>query len=338
MAFSPRIYDGPAVRALVTGATGVLGPPLVDRLHKDGYHVRVLARRAVPPGLFSVPVDVELGDISDAAAVRRAAKGVDIVFHLAALLHVSRPSPALRAEYHRTNVAGTEIVAHAAAESGAARLVYLSSIAVYGPTRGALVDERTVTRPDTMYAETKRRGEEIVLGVRRSDGAPLACVLRMAAVYGPRMKGNYRRLADALASGLFVPIGDGKNRRTLVHEKDAASAASAAARHSKAAGAVFNVVGGVYPLYEILGAMSEALGRAAPRWHVPAALLRAAVGLADAVTAAVGRPMRAGALLDKYLEDIAVSGARIDMELGWKPSVSLGSGWHDALAGKRAKK
>jgi len=69
----------------------------------------------------------------------------------------------------------------------------------------------------------------------------------MAAIYGPRMKGNYPRLVKALSRGIFIPVGKGDNRRTLVHEEDAVRAAVLAAQHPRAAGRVYNVSDGQNP-------------------------------------------------------------------------------------------
>jgi UDP-glucose 4-epimerase len=325
------------VKALVTGASGAIGPTLVDRLMKQGHAVRVLARRPPEPGLLPSGVETEVGDVADRAAVALAVKGIDVVFHLAALLHQGRPSPGLRAEYDRVNVLGTQLLTEASVAAGVRRLVYFSTICVYGPSNGSILDELSPLRPDTMYAETKARGEEIVLGARRKASAePLATVLRLAAVYGRRIKGNYRRLADALASGWFVPIGNGENRRTLVHDRDVADAALTVANSPASAGGIYNVTDGrVHYFRDILGAMCAGLGQRAPRWRVPVGLPRAVAWGLDRLPALVGAPPRAGRLLDKYLEDVAVAGTRIEGELGFRPSVGLTEGWADALSGFR---
>ena len=77
-------------------------------------------------------------------------------------------------------------------------------------------------QPDTFYAQTKLAAEQIVLNARRAEGQPLGTVLRLGAVYGSRIKGNYRQLLKALAKRRFVPIGQGQNRRTLVYDRDEA--------------------------------------------------------------------------------------------------------------------
>src|SRR5258705_4624270 len=92
---------------LITGATGAIGQALDWHLYKNGYYVRGLARTSPHEGLLPLETEFYQGDITDPAAVRRAVRDIDIVFHLAALLHVENPSLSLTAEYQRINQDGT---------------------------------------------------------------------------------------------------------------------------------------------------------------------------------------------------------------------------------------
>jgi nucleoside-diphosphate-sugar epimerase len=310
---------------LVTGATGAIGPGVVDALAQT-FEVRTLTRRPPRSGLFHVPVTAFTGDVSDVAVVRRAAENTQVIVHLAALLHVVAPPAALRAEYERVNTGGTLAVIEAAKTTGVARVVLLSTIAVYGSGTGAVLDEDSPTPCDTFYGQTKLAAERIVLGARTSDGAPLSTVLRSAAVYGPRVKGNYQRLVHALARRRFLPVGSGENRRTLVFETDLAAAAALAARHPAAAGRIYNVSdGNVHALRDVITAVCAALGRRPPRWHAPVAPIRAALRAASLFDGRL--PM----MLEKYLEEVAVDGSRIQRELGFRPQVTLLDGWRKTV-------
>jgi len=314
---------------LVTGATGAIGPGVVDAL-AGTFEVRTLARRVPPPGLFRVPVTSFQGDVSDLAAVRRAAEGARAIVHLAALLHLVDPPPSMRTEYERVNIGGTAAVIEAARTEGVSRVVLLSTIAVYGSQPRGLLDEDSPTRPDTLYGESKVEAERIAVGARTGDGRPLSTVLRSAAVYGPRVKGNYQRLVRALARRRFVPIGPGDNLRTLVFEDDLASATVLAAEHAAAAGRIYNVTDGhVHALREIIAAICTALGRRPPRWHAPVAPVRAALRAASMID------RRLPAMLNKYLEAVAVDGSRIQTELGFRPATGLMEGWSRTVAEMR---
>lgn len=311
---------------LVTGATGVLGPTLVRALVERGATVRVLCRRPPAPGLLPDRVEVRVGDLTRAEDVGAAARGTSRIFHLAALLHRVGPEAASAVDYEAVNLGGTRHVVMAAAAEGIS-VVFFSSIVVYGPTRGEPVDETSPVRALGPYAETKRRAEDLVLGAGIA-----AVVLRLAAVYGRRMKGNYRRLADALARGRFVAVGNGGNRRTLVHEGDAVRAALLAAEREEAAGQVFNVTDGeIHSMRRIVAAMCAALGKPVPQWRVPVKLARLAALGADGLCAVGGQPGAYRDLLEKYLESSEVEGRKIRRVLGFCPSRDLESGWREAL-------
>jgi nucleoside-diphosphate-sugar epimerase len=323
----------------VTGATGAVGPALVERLDRDGHRVRAMSRRPGRATNPSASVEWLCGDVTDRAFVSRALEGMDWVFHLAAHLHVPSPDALQRSTYELVNVEGTRLVAEESAAAGVSRLVFVSSVSVYGPTASAIVDETTPPRPDTLYGETKLRAEERALGLKAKDSeGPLACVLRLGAVYGPRMKGNYLRLAQALRSGWFVPVGDGLNRRTLVHEADVAEAALLAAASPRAAGQVYNVTDGrVHRLHEIIEVMCAALGRRPPRWALSRGVARSLARVGDGLLPALFRNNEGSlkASLEKYMEDVAVSGEKIARELGYQPRVELEAGLRDALSSFR---
>jgi UDP-glucose 4-epimerase len=322
----------PAV--LVTGASGAVGPAVVARLLREGRRVRAFSRN---PGTGPWPdgVDVLAGDVADADAVARAVDGVEWVLHLAGLLHAQPAPPSLAAAYERANHEGARAVADACVRAGVRRLVLFSTIAVYGATGEDGADEDTPPRPPTDYAASKLRGERAVLD-RHGEGELSATVLRLAAVYGPNVKANYARLARSIAAGRFVPIGPGRNRRTLVHEQDVAEAARLAATHPRAGGRVYNVTDGqVHRLCDIVDAIAAAAGRRLLPFRVPMPAARAAAGIVDGALAAAGRPARIGPMLDKYGEDVVVRGERLQRELGFRPRFDLAAGWRDALGRER---
>jgi nucleoside-diphosphate-sugar epimerase len=320
-------------RVLVTGATGAVGPRMVRALVEAGYSVRTLSLD--PPQYPALPSNVEtlIGDITDEARVRAAVQEVDAIVHLAALLHIVDPPLLLSSKYEQINIGGTATVTKAALRAGTKRLVFFSTIAVYGDSAGGVLTEESPTRPDTIYAQTKLAAERIVLESERADGRPLGTVLRLSAVYGARVKGNYRRLVLSLANGRFIPIGAGRNRRTLVYDKDVARAAVLAVRHPAAAGRVYNVSDGqFYTMREIIQTICVALARTPPRFVLPARPTRLGLGfLEDAARMAGCKSPIGRATIDKYIEDIAVSSQRIQTELGFMPQFDLARGWQEAV-------
>jgi len=328
------VSDSAAPLILVTGATGAVGPAVVRAAAAGGYRVRTLSRHPPEPGLFPEGVDVRIGDVCDPSAIRAALSGTTGVLHLAALLHLLNGAGQRAPEYARINADATASLAREAARAGVQRVVLFSTIAVYGSRGGAVVSEDTAPRPDTEYARTKRRAEEALLGEVASDGAPSGVVLRLAAVYGARVRGNYRTLVDLLERRRFVPVGPGLNRRTLVYEDDVARAALIALEHPAAPGRVFNVTDGTtHTVRDVIAAICRALGRTPPRLHVPLAPVRAAASIAGPMLTLAGRGRSLDAMIAKYTEDVAVDGTRIQRELGYRPAIGLDEGWKKAVAG-----
>ena len=318
---------------LITGATGAVGPYVVAALHDAGFRIRTLSMDSPPAGLWPEGVEARMGDITDPATVSAAIQGVQGVIHMAALLHIFNPPPELREKYERINVDGTATVVDASREAGVRRLVFFSTIAVYGASAGGVLTEESPARPDSFYAHTKLKAERIVLAAEQKGGKPLGSVLRLGAVYGARIQGNYQRLLQAIARGRFLPIGRGDNRRTLVYDRDVARAALLALEHPEAAGKIFNVSDGeCHTLNDIISAICQALGRKPPGFSLPMGPVRFAVGLVED-TAGLMRvsPPITRAAIDKYTEDVAVDGSRIRKELGFTPLYGLSAGWHATI-------
>jgi nucleoside-diphosphate-sugar epimerase len=161
--------------------------------------------------------------------------------------------------------------------------------------------------------------------------------LRLAAVYGARVKGNYQRLLAALARGRFLPIGKGATRRTLVYDRDVAAAALLVLYHPAAAGQIYNVTDGdVHTLHEITLAICAALNRRPPRLHIPVPPVRLLVALLEDALALAGRTSPLGrATLDKYLEEMIVDGSCLQQTLGFTPGYSLAAGWAEVVHQQR---
>jgi len=308
---------------LVTGGTGSVGRAVVRALLEAGWHVRVFARHAPPDGLLPPAARVFIGDITDPTALTPAVEGCVVVHHLAGLGHAF----AAESEFTRVNVLGAKTVAAVAQHAAVSRVVLYSSIAVYGPTDGREpATETDPLHPITPYAHSKATAEQVVAAL-----APTT-IVRLAAVYGPNMKGNYVRLLRALAAGKYVAIGGGQNRRTLVFETDVARAAMMLASDSRAESQIFNVTDGrTHHLREIVAAIASALGRTAPRLHLPVKPVQVAADVLDVIgRLGVYAPVF-GRSLRTYLEDVAVSGEKIQITLGFQPLFDLASGWRHVV-------
>lgn len=318
---------------LVTGATGAVGPVVVQAIHDAGYAVRTLSLDTPPIGIWPEGVESVIGDITDASAVKAVMDGVDAVIHMAALLHIVHVSPEIREKYQKINVGGTSNLVNAAVEAGVKRIVLFSTIAVYGPSGGRILTEDSKPCPDKFYARTKLEAERIVLDARGADSRPLGTVLRFGAIYGSRIKGNYERLTHALANHRFIPIGNGLNRRTLIYDKDVGRAVVQAVFHPEAAGRLFNVTdGSFHTLNAIIEAICSGLGRRMPRFSLPVEPTRTLIRLMESGirTAGFRSPVTAE-MVDKYTEDIAVDSSRFQKNIGFVPQYDLKAGWMETI-------
>lgn len=313
----------PSVRtALITGATGMIGPTLVRSLLTNGWRVRILVRRQ--PVDLAQPVETVIGSITDRDTVARAVDGVDVIFHLAALLHIENPPPSMQDEYRRINVDGTRLLAEHAARSAVHRFVYFSTVKVYGVRQRDPVTEDCTPQPRTLYARSKYDGERAAHSVNGLETVSL----RLSPVYGPRVKGSWARLVSAIERGYFIPVGSLRNVHSLSHVDDVARAAILAALHPSAAHQRFNLVAHDTPtLFDIFSAIYRSVGRPMPRLRIPASAACAAALAGDKALALIGRrspfPVEA---IRQLVEDEAYSGAKL-RQLGFTSGVPLDQGW-----------
>ena len=332
--------------ALVTGATGLVGSHLVERLHAGGWAVRALVRDAGTAG-WLVPLGAELraGDLLDAAAVGRAARGCDAIFHAAAVVTNGGSWDA----YRRANVDGTRAAIDAAAAAGA-RLLQVSSVAVYGGARYAApdraVDEDTPLAPlaaGDYYGRSKREAEALVLDAHRA-GRVWATAVRPCVVYGPRDRQFVPRFARLVRAGLVPLVGGGARRFAVVHAANVADAAFRAATNDSAAGRAFVTANdGELTFRRFAELAATGMRRSARFVRVPYRVAAAGVAGTRAVAAAVGSADLAGRLhsaLDFVARDNPFCSDLARRELGWRPvvaheqSVVEAFAWHAAGTGR----
>ncbi len=247
------------MRYLVTGGAGFIGSHLVHALLEQGAFVRVLdnfstGKRENLAGLASrfdgSRLQVQEGDVRDAAAVAAALVGVEIVFHEAAFISVPE-SMQKPQECFDVNVAATASLFEAARKAGVRRVVIASSAAVYGDSDACPLQESTPTQSLSPYAASKRAGEIYAQLYTQALGLEVA-VLRYFNVYGPRQRPDsmyaaavpifIRRLLDGQPVTVF---GDGGQTRDLINVRDVVRANLIASEHPAAPGKVFNVCTGL---------------------------------------------------------------------------------------------
>jgi UDP-glucose 4-epimerase len=263
-------------KVLVTGGAGFIGSHLVQALLDCGHQVRVLDSLTTgrEENLEALPVDLRIGDIQHPAVVMQAVRGIDFVFHLAALVSVAE-SMADPLGCYAVNLTGSLNVLAASAEARVRRVVLASSAAVYGNVEGC-IDESTPTRPVSAYGASKLAMEGAAWLYSSAYGLPTVC-LRLFNVYGPRQSPDSPYAAviplfvgQMLASQSPTIDGDGGQTRDFVFVTDAARAFMLAAERGDAAGDVFNIAGGrSISILDVYTSIRQQLGSLVPAIYGP---------------------------------------------------------------------
>ena len=325
-------------RALVTGATGLVGSHIVERLLADGWAVRALVRDPVRAAwLARAGVALHPGDTLDSATFRHAAMASDVVFHAAAAITPRGGWDAYRA----TNIEGTRNAVEAARGAGA-RLLHVSSVAVYGPGAryregGTATDEEIPLAPlpsGAHYARSKRESESIVLDAHRA-GRLWATAVRPCVVYGRRDRQFVPRAARLFRTGFAPLVGGGASTLAIVHAANVADGAVRAATTDAAGGRAYNVANDdAVTVRDFVRLAAAGLGRPVRTVPVPPALARAGVAAAALVAGLLGgrgRRAMVASSLDFVTRDNPFSSERARSEIGWSPAVEAATGIPDAF-------
>ena len=238
-------------KAAVTGGAGFIGSHLAEALAAQNFHVTIIDDLSsgklenIKP--LADKVQFVKGTVTDLPALRKLFRGVDYVFHMAAIASVPK-SIKDPLTSHEVDVTGTMNVLLAAAENKAKKVILASSAAVYGDSPVSPKQEDMLPCPLSPYAVDKLAAENYCRVLGQLHDMPTVC-LRYFNVYGPRQDPNSQYAAvipkfitSVLAGQPPVIFGDGEQTRDFVYIKDVLNANILAAR-SNACG-VFNISGG----------------------------------------------------------------------------------------------
>ena len=309
---------------LITGGNGFLGRNLTLKLQERGDRVRVLALPTEDTRwLEQRDVAVFRGDILDPKVLIEPMRGVEGVFHLAAMIGTWRPMR----DYYAVNVTGTENVCRAVLEAGVSRLVHISSAMVYDMAMGRAVTEDDPLKPlDEPYSLTKAQGDMLVQRMVREDHLP-AVIVRPGTLIGPGDRLNFGRMADRVRAGKGIIIGSGNNAVPLVYITDMVQGLLLALDSEQAVGKAYNIGNDQVLTQEVfLSTIAQELGVKVPRRHVPYSALYAAAYTAERV-ARLSKdripPFLTRHGVKLYGADNRLSITRARRELRYKPEVSL---------------
>jgi nucleoside-diphosphate-sugar epimerase len=280
----------PHMKAFVTGGTGFIGERLVKRLRDRGDDVVALVRsREKGKKLEEMGATLVEGDLSKSDAINAAMKGCDSAFHVAAVYKVGIPEKEHEAMYD-ANVRGTERVLDAAFQAGVSRIVYVSTINVFGNTRGDVVDE-TYERPGndflSYYDETKYLSHQVAKE-RIEKGVPIV-IVQPGGVYGPGDHSEVGNVIDQVANGKLKALPFAGLGLNLVYVDDVADGIMLA--HDKGQVGESYVLGGERAtMRQMVDKAASVAGRKPPKRDMPSGVIKLAAPAGPLVGKLMGFP------------------------------------------------
>lgn len=264
------------LKVLVTGATGFVGRALIGRLQQSpGFEVYAVVRRSTTQLRKDVQA-CEVGDFNERTDFHEVLAGTDIVVHAAARAHVLHDNVSNPlAEYRRINVDVTRNLARQAIESNVKRFVYVSSVGVNGSESvGAPFTEASPPSPTADYAVSKYEAEQVLQSEFQGKSTELV-IIRPPLVYGADAPGNIGRLLRLIASGLPLPLGSVRNKRSLLARENLVDFIVTCIQHPDAAGHVFLVADGEdVSTVDLLRLLAEGMGKRLRLLPVPMSVIK----------------------------------------------------------------
>lgn len=303
------------MRVLVTGANGFVGCGLMLQLVNDGRFICRAATRGRLSDLSTVDEAVRVGSLAPDTDWSDAVKGVEVVIHAAARVHIMRDKVSDQlAEFRKINVDGTLRLARQAADAGVRRFIFVSSIKVNGENTclGRPFGADSPPAPIDPYGISKMEAENKLQELAVETGMEVVTI-RPPLVYGPGVKANFLAMMRWLYRGIPLPFGAIHNRRSLVALDNLVDLIVTCINHPSAANQTFLVSDGEdLSTTELLYKMGSALGKSAKLLPVPVWIITGGAIL-----------LRSEALLQRLCDSLQVDISKTCELLDWKPPVNV---------------
>jgi nucleoside-diphosphate-sugar epimerase len=278
--------------------------------------------------LGAAGIEASVGDLTDAAALRRSVDHVDVVYHIAAIY---RQAGVPSGRYRAVNATAVGELVSAAAAAGVRRVVHCSTVGVHGDIEGPPATEESPLKPGDIYQRTKLEGERIAS--EAAAGRIELTIARPSGIYGP---GDRRllKLFRGVARRRFVILGPGNIFYHLTYIDDLVEGFRLCGEVPGAAGRTYILAGGeVTTLKELVGIIADEAGVPAPTLTFPVWPVWIAGALCEAVCVPLGiEPPLYRRRVDFFTKSRAFDIARARQELGYRPGVGLREGIGRTLA------
>jgi nucleoside-diphosphate-sugar epimerase len=263
------------MKIFLTGGTGFIGSHIAQQLRDRGDEVRALARSAEKGrDLEAMGCEVVLGDLGDEAAIAAGMEGCDAVIHGAAVYKVGIPASEHEA-MHRANVEGTERVLRTALEKKIPKVVYISTVAVFGNTHGEVVDEtfeadgRSFT---SYYEQTKYEAHQVAKRLI-GEGLPLV-IVQPGGVYGPGDHSELMNMTKMVLAGKMPMIPFPDLGMVIVHVDDVAAGVLLALDKGEV-GESYVIGADCATNRQLVETVAGLSGKKAPKRAMPTAMIKA---------------------------------------------------------------
>ena len=309
------------MKVFLTGGTGFIGGEVARQLRARGEEVACLVRS---PGkaakLTELGCELVAGDLGDEAAIRDGMRGCDAVIHAAAMYEVGIPARQRPAMWE-ANVAGTERVMKAAQAEEIPRIVYVSTVGIFGNTHKEVVDE-SYRNPETdftsYYEETKLEAHKVVQRLIDDEGLP-AIIVQPGGVYGPGDTSQVADLLEQFFAGKLPLMPFPELGICMTHVEDIAGGILLALDKGKL-GETYVISGPATTMREAIETVAKVSGRKAPKRALPTGLMKAMIPLGPVVGKVMGQPPNLRELISSA-DNVTfwASYGKAGRELGYSP-------------------
>ena len=316
---------------LVTGATGFIGPYLIEKLVTRGDRCRCLVRTVGKKNtLEKLGVDFVEGDITKPESLHGVADGMDGVFHMATLGHMSNFT-VTESMFDAVNVQGTVNILNECLRAGVGKIVHCSTVAAMGICTDVPATELSACNPHHPYGRSKLRAEKAVLSMATEKGLPVT-IVRFSMVYGPGDRRDILRLTRLAKKSLFPKIGNRPKLTPLLHVEDAVQGLLLAMEKGQA-GEIYLMTNRQSESFDdIIRVIQKALGVPGIPLYIPEWGAKTLASLTENFFRLLGKaPPITRKNIESTLADRVFSIEKAEKDLGFSPRIDPESGLRDTV-------